>query len=83
VLQSQDVVDYYTQHGHSAAKKLFYLNKATRECAVKSAQRWFSVIQDLNCCKADMIASELNPFSCLTQKTGTAEHTPLFSFFHH
>ncbi|KAF5843856.1 hypothetical protein DUNSADRAFT_5095 [Dunaliella salina] len=28
ICTSQDVVDYYTQHGHSAAKKLFYLNKA-------------------------------------------------------
>ena len=29
-LQSHDVVSYFTQHGHSATKKLFYLNKATR-----------------------------------------------------
>ena len=29
---SQDVLDYFTRHGHSAQKKLFYLNRMKREC---------------------------------------------------
>lgn len=30
-LQSQDVLEYFTAHGHSAQKKLFYLVRPKRE----------------------------------------------------
>lgn len=44
--QSQDVISYFTQHGHSAHKKLFYLNKKKREQGLAVCACWWLWLRD-------------------------------------